>query len=157
LVDSAHFETAGIAGDLLAQWPDGRVKLFVMWKALACRRQYPVVFREGEFIPLDVAGERSRHVVAFLRRHGEEQAIMVIPRWVTNIPYDADTTLAGKFWKGTHLQLPPETPDFWRNVFTAKTTESVHGGGNPFLAAGDLFADFPVALLVPNGISTADT
>jgi hypothetical protein len=33
----------------------------------------------------------------------------------------------------------------------------VHGGGNPFLAAGDLFADFPVALLVPNGTSTADT
>jgi len=157
LVDSAHFETAGIAGDLLAQWPDGRVKLFVMWKALACRRQYPVLFREGEFIPLDIAGDRSRHVVAFLRRHGEEQAIMVIPRWVTNIPYDADTTLAGKFWKGTHLQLPPETPDFWRNVFTAKTTESRHGGGNPVLAAGDLFADFPVALLVPNGTSTADT
>ena len=155
LVDGAHFETARIAGDLLAQWPDGRVKLFVIWKALGCRREHPALFREGEFIPLKAVGERSLHVVSFLRRRGEEQVVIVLPRWVANIPYSADTTLAGEFWQGTHLQLPPETPNSWRNVFTAKTTESRPGGGNPFLTVRDLFADFPVALLVPNETSTA--
>src|SRR5579864_9614943 len=155
LVDGAHFETAGIAGDLLGQWPDGRVKLFVIWKALGCRREHPALFREGEFIPLKAVGERSLHVVSFLRRRGEEQVVIVLPRWVANIPYSADTTLAGEFWQGTHLQLPPETPNSWRNVFTAKTTESRPGGGNPFLTVRDLFADFPVALLVPNETSTA--
>ena len=155
LVDGAHFETAGIAGDLLAQWPDGRVKLFMIWKALGCRRQYPELFREGEFAPLEVAGERSHHVVSFLRRLGDEQAILVIPRWVANIPNSGDKTAAGKFWKGTNLQLPPETPNSWRNVFTAKTTESRPGGGKPLIPVGELFADFPVALLVPHETSTA--
>lgn len=154
LLDGAHFETAGIAGDLLAQWPDGRVKLFMIWKALGCRRQYPLLFREGEFAPLEVAGEGSHHVVSFLRRLGEEQAIIAIPRWVANIPNSGDKTAAGKFWKGTNLQLPPETPNSWRNVFTAKASESRPGGGKPLISVGELFADFPVALLVPNETST---
>jgi (1->4)-alpha-D-glucan 1-alpha-D-glucosylmutase len=154
LVDSAHFETAGIASDLLKQWPDGRVKLFMIWKALGYRRQHPALFREGDLIPLEVVGDRSRHVISFLRRHDEERAVIVIPRWVANIPCCADPDLAGKYWNDSNLHLPPATPNCWRNVFTAKITESRVGGGNPLIAVSDLFKDFPVALLVPNETST---
>jgi (1->4)-alpha-D-glucan 1-alpha-D-glucosylmutase len=155
LVDSAHFETAGIASELLTQWPDGRVKLYMIWKALGCRRQHPALFREGEFIPLEVAGDRSHHIISFLRRHGKEQAVIVIPRWMANIPNSVDTTLAGRFWRGTNLRLPPGTSNTWRNVFTAKNIDCKLDGSNPFIEVGDLFGDFPVALLVPNETSTA--
>ncbi len=157
LMDIAHFEAVGIAKELLTQWPDGRVKLFMIWKALGCRRQHPALFREGEFIPLEVAGDRSHHIASFLRRHGKEQAVIVMPRWLANIPHSADTALDGGFWKGTNLQLSPSTPNSWRNVFTEKITESRLDGGNPFVAVGDLLTDFPVALLVPDETSTAGT
>jgi (1->4)-alpha-D-glucan 1-alpha-D-glucosylmutase len=145
----------GISNELLTQWPDGRVKLYMIWKALCCRRQHPALFREGEFIPLEVAGDQSHHILAFLRRHEKEQALIVIPRWVANIPNREDTTLAGKFWRGTNLRLPPATLNSWRNVFTAKACESRLEDNHPFLAVSDLLADFPVALLVPNETSTA--
>jgi (1->4)-alpha-D-glucan 1-alpha-D-glucosylmutase len=147
-VDSAYFGTAAIASDLLTKWPDGRVKQFMIWKALGCRREHPALFREGEFIPLEAVGDRSNHVVSFLRRRGKEYAVAVIPRWVANISPRADTALDRGSWKGTDLQLPPATPNSWRNVFTAKTVESRLDCGNPVIPVGDLFMDFPVTLLI---------
>jgi len=155
LAGSADVEAAGIAGNLLTQWPDGRIKLYIIWKALGYRRQHPALFRKGEFIPLAADGDRSHHIVSFIRRHGKEQAVIVIPRWVANIPNSVDTTLAGGYWRGTNLRLPPATSNSWRNVFTAKTCDSRLEGSNPFIAVGDLFADFPIALLVPNETTTA--
>ena len=157
LADSAHVETAGIASELLTQWPDGRVKLYMIWKALGCRRQHAALFREGEFIPLEAVGDQSHHIISFLRRHEKEQAVIVNPRWVANVPNRVGTTLARRFWRGTNLRLPRETSNSWRNVFTTKPCDSRLEGSNRFIAAGDLFADFPVALLVPSETSTAGT
>jgi (1->4)-alpha-D-glucan 1-alpha-D-glucosylmutase len=153
LLNSAHFDTSGVVRDLLTKWPDGRIKLYIIWKALGCRRRHPALFREGEFIPLETAGEQSVHILAFLRRHGEEQAAIIIPKWVAKIPKSVETTELGTFWSGTNIKLPASSPNSWRNVFTAKTTETRLGDGNPCIAVSDLFQDFPFALLVPNEMS----
>jgi (1->4)-alpha-D-glucan 1-alpha-D-glucosylmutase len=155
LVDCAHVDKRGIANELLAHWPDGRIKLFMIWKALCCRRQHPALFREGEFIPLEVVGEQFHRVIAFLRRHGKELALLVIPRWVAKIPNSVDTTVVENFWRGTNLRLPPATPNSWRNVFSAKACDCRTEENNSFLPVGDLLADFPVALLVPSETSRA--
>ena len=153
LSDNARFDPSELVRDLLTNWPDGRIKLYIIWKALGCRRLHPALFREGEFIPLETAGEQSPHILAFLRRHREEQAAIIVPRWVANIPKSVETTDVGTFWSGTNIKLPVSSPNSWRNVFTAKTTETRPGDGDPRIAASDLFQDFPVALLVPNGMS----
>ena len=132
LVDRAHDDAAGIVSELLTHWPDGRIKLYVIWKALGCRRQHPALFRDGEFLPLEAVGDRSHHIISFLRRRGEEQAIIVIPRWVAKIPNSTDQPMALEFWRGTNLQLPLESPAAWRNVFTAKTFDTKLDGGNRF-------------------------
>jgi (1->4)-alpha-D-glucan 1-alpha-D-glucosylmutase len=108
LLDSPDFDPAGIASDLLTKWPDGRIKLYAIWKALGCRRRHSALFREGEFIPLETAGEQSSHVLAFLRRRGEEQVVTILPRWVANIPKSVQTAELGNFWRGTILKLPPD-------------------------------------------------
>ncbi len=150
LLDSAHGDAFEVADRLMAEWIDGRIKLYMIWKALCCRRQQPALFREGEFIPLEAVGDQSHHTLAFLRRHGEEHAIIIVPRWATNIPKGTETTELGTFWGGTNLKLPASSPKSWRNVFTAKTTETGSGNGSPCIAVRDLFQDFPVALLIPN-------
>jgi (1->4)-alpha-D-glucan 1-alpha-D-glucosylmutase len=140
----------GIAGELLSRWPDGHIKLYAIWKSLRCRRQHPELFREGEFLPLEAAGEQSHHLMAFVRRRAEEIAIVVIPKWVANIPMDGDKIAHQEFWKGTNLRIPTDSPASWRNIFTCKNLTAKSDTEGQFLAPGELLEDFPVALLIPS-------
>ncbi|MGZ3418699.1 MAG: malto-oligosyltrehalose synthase [Polyangiales bacterium] len=64
---------------------DPRLKMFVTHRALAVRRAAPELFREGEYVPLDIVGPRARNVVTFARLHGSRVAIVVAPRLVAGI------------------------------------------------------------------------
>jgi (1->4)-alpha-D-glucan 1-alpha-D-glucosylmutase len=153
LKDLTSGETAGsraIAGELLAAWPDGRVKLYVMWKALGCRRSFSSLFRDGEFLPLEVVGKRSQHIISFLRRKGKDQIMAVIPRWAMDIPRDSGESPQLEFWKGTNLRLPLESPGSWRNIFTNCVTQAKGEEGKKALFVGQLLKGFPVALLAPS-------
>jgi (1->4)-alpha-D-glucan 1-alpha-D-glucosylmutase len=148
LVARPRFDPVCNVREIWKHWLDGRIKQFTIWKALCCRRQYAELFREGEFVPVEVAGGRSRHLISFLRRRGSEQALIAIPRWIANHLDGGDRTLPEGFWMETSLQLPPGSALSWRNVFTGKTIKSASGEGNSYLLAGEVFARFPVALLV---------
>jgi (1->4)-alpha-D-glucan 1-alpha-D-glucosylmutase len=151
-LDHADGDTAGMTRELMAHWADGRVKLYLIWKALGCRREQPRVFREGGFLPLEVIGDRSQHVISFLRRQDRDQVLVVIPRWVVNIPKGIDEPGHQGFWSGTHITLPPASPLWWRDVFTARTTEATldAGSGSIAISVGDVLKEFPVALLTAN-------
>jgi (1->4)-alpha-D-glucan 1-alpha-D-glucosylmutase len=132
-----------IAADVSSNWQDGRIKLFMIWRALGCRRVESDLFRSGEFVPLEVAGERSEHVIAFLRRHEGRQALVVIPRWVVNWSRNENDSL----WKGTRLKLPMDSPGSWRSVFTERNLENSEESGQRVLAVDAVLKDFPVGLL----------
>ena len=50
---------AGLLEELVAEWPDGRLKLYVLSRALRWRRAEGALFSQGEFVHLEVAGRRS--------------------------------------------------------------------------------------------------
>jgi (1->4)-alpha-D-glucan 1-alpha-D-glucosylmutase len=52
---------------LAASWRDARVKLALMRTLLSLRQQWPAVFTNGTYQPLDVSGPDSNAVVAFAR------------------------------------------------------------------------------------------
>ncbi|HEY2091927.1 MAG TPA: malto-oligosyltrehalose synthase [Thermoanaerobaculia bacterium] len=79
--------------ELLRRWPDGRIKLYVTWKALHLRKQ----FAREDYRPL-----RGERVCAFQR--GDDVAVAV-PRF----------TVSGK----SSLELSGR----WRNVFTDQVFE----------------------------------
>jgi (1->4)-alpha-D-glucan 1-alpha-D-glucosylmutase len=149
IADGAHADNPAMASDLLEHWLDGRIKLYVIWKALGCRRERPTLFRKGEFLPVEVIGDRSEHVISFLRQYEEEQILVVVPRWVVNLT-NLDTLVLHEFLGGTKLKLPLASPHSWRNVFTARTIEAKPEGGNQIISAGELLNNFPVALLTAN-------
>ena len=149
LLETATIESSEIFSELQTQWPDGRIKLFTIWKALGCRRSHPELFREGDFIPLPAAGEKSEHIISFLRRRGEEQAIVAIPRWIGGLRDCKNAAACETFWKDTTLQVPPTHAKPWRNVFTGRTIGNGDSTHESAVMATELFADFPVALLVP--------
>jgi (1->4)-alpha-D-glucan 1-alpha-D-glucosylmutase len=112
-----------------AAWAEGDTglpKLLVVRRALALRAERPAVFAEGDYVPIAVAGENSRHALAFSR--GGEVAV-VVPRL---------TLLLGADWAETTCELAPGR---WVDRFTGSEFE---GGPVP---VADLLSGFPVALL----------
>ncbi len=120
-------KTANVAS-LLRRWFDGRVKMFVTWKALECRGRHAELFRDGSYTPLQ-AGE---HAVAFLR--GDAIAV-VVPRLMARRVKPGVLPLGEAVWGDAALELSGS----WRNVFTDEVIEDG--------SLAKVFATFPVAIL----------
>ena len=123
--------------DLAREWQDGREKLFVVRRLLDLRRRHPQLFAEGDYQPLEAEGERSNHLCAFSRNHLGKAVVAAVPRLV----YQLFADHAGTAWGATEIRLPPGRE--WRDVFTGREFED-----QDRVWASDLFADFPVCVLI---------
>ncbi len=129
----AHDLGSLIAG-LVENWQDGRIKLYVTYKALNFRRAHRDLFLGGDYIGF----HDPLHACAFVRHRGEEWALVAVPRFA----YRPGGGLVNPgAWGEEALTLPEGAPTRWRNVFTGEDTAS--------LRLRDLFGRFPVALLEP--------
>ena len=85
------------AAEILNRHAEGLPKLFLLQRVLSARRRYPEVFGpKGDYQPLAAMGERSGHLVAFMRGG---QAMTLAPRLVVRLGGD---------WKNTVIELPQE-------------------------------------------------
>jgi (1->4)-alpha-D-glucan 1-alpha-D-glucosylmutase len=140
--------TAPLIGELLSTKEDGRVKLYLIHKALKVRRENPLLFREGDYVPLDTAGPFKDHVVAFGRCREGKWAVTVAPRFFLALAGEGNQPLGVETWKDTALLLPEQAPQRWKNALTG---EPVIGGGR--LSVAEIFGVFPAALLTGEGSS----
>jgi (1->4)-alpha-D-glucan 1-alpha-D-glucosylmutase len=176
LTQQAEIDLPGLARDLLDRWPDERLKMFVTWRTLAARGAHAELFRDGQYVPLEVEGPRSDNVCAFARQHNGRWLIAVTPRLCLEAV--RQPVLAGAvqqqqegfaeqdfpsshaaarwteeggyadWWRDTSLRLPAGAPAQWRHVMTGETIELPgDGDGALRLAVESLFARFPVAML----------
>ncbi|RMD71099.1 MAG: malto-oligosyltrehalose synthase, partial [Gammaproteobacteria bacterium] len=122
---------------LLGNLEDGRIKLFVIWKTLSLRAQDPLLFQEGDYLPLHAEGAKADHLCAFARRRGDRWCIAAVPRWTARLLGREDLPL-GEVWEDTALILPE--PLRIEHAFTGEVLEGDR------LKARELFARFPVAL-----------
>jgi (1->4)-alpha-D-glucan 1-alpha-D-glucosylmutase len=139
-----------LAQDLVAAKADGRIKLYVTWRSLRCRRESPGLFSAGEYIPLAASGSQAAHLFAFARRAGEACAIVAVPRLPARLaPNPGQPPLGEPAWQETRLLLPEVDPSRrWCNVFAGQRLAPTEGAGRLALPAAEVFAHFPVALLV---------
>jgi (1->4)-alpha-D-glucan 1-alpha-D-glucosylmutase len=117
---------------------------------LCCRRDHPGLFTLGEYVPADALGERQENVCAFIRRQNTDCAIAVAPRLVTRLMAGAgDLSLGPNVWLDTVLLLPGISPgQCFRNIFTGEVLTTTTQQGQGCLRLADVFAHFPVALLL---------
>jgi (1->4)-alpha-D-glucan 1-alpha-D-glucosylmutase len=141
--------TEKLARELVEEWEDGRIKLYLTHRALALRAALPELFRDGEYLPLLSAGERVGHVVAYARRGAGAAVVVAVPRLVATLTRERDFALPGaELWRGTWVEGTAEVLEGrWRNVFTGEVVEAAPRGAGAGLPADSLFARFPVALL----------
>jgi (1->4)-alpha-D-glucan 1-alpha-D-glucosylmutase len=132
--------------ELLECWTDGRIKLWTTQRALLTRCQSGELFRQGEYLPLEVAGERAAHVVAFARQFGQQVAIAAVPRFSFTMLNGEPRLARAEEWGATRLELSPELePGEFYNVLTGESVALREEGGP---LCRELFASFPVALLL---------
>ncbi|MCD5412281.1 MAG: malto-oligosyltrehalose synthase [Thermodesulfovibrionales bacterium] len=136
--------------ELMAEKEDGRIKLYLIYKALNFRRNNTELFEKGEYIPLEAAGERSHNVCAFARSAGRRNTIIVVvPRFLTELIFELNSlSLNRRVWKDFFIIAPPaETEARYLNIFTGEVARTVNHDGAAALEVSEIFANSPVALL----------
>jgi (1->4)-alpha-D-glucan 1-alpha-D-glucosylmutase len=129
--------------DLVANWQDGRIKMYLIWKALSFRRSHADLFHEAEFVPLQTAGCHAANVIAFLRKGPRGSVLVAIPRWLSQIRRNNQ-----QFdWCDTRLILPAGAAMEWTNMLADDPLAAYDRGGEACVSMNDLFRDFPVAFL----------
>ncbi|MBA3834172.1 MAG: malto-oligosyltrehalose synthase, partial [Chthoniobacterales bacterium] len=143
-VDYAHRRDmlAALSGatpeDLLGNWSDGRIKLFLIHRLLSFRRDNAELFRSGGYRPLGLAGGLADCCIAFAREHEAQAVVVLAPRLSSRVGFPA----IGDVWGDTAVQLP----DGWKAGHDLFTGEP-RGAENSTLRLSQALAHFPFAAL----------
>lgn len=132
-----------LISELFATKEDGRVKLFLIYRALKARKEKLEVFQKGAYVTIS-AGERFKeHIVAFARKSGDSWAIVITPRLLTHLVKEGEPPIGRQVWDNTHIVLPENAPTSWKDAITDQPIR-----GDTTLPIGEVLSYFPVALLM---------
>ena len=137
----AMLEIPPSLGELLHHWEDGRIKLYVTYKALELRGRYPGLFSHGSYQGLELQGPSSDHVLAFARHLDTAWCLVVVPRHYAQL---TDAQSDPNLWHDTSLVLPKGAPSIWKEVLSGQTLNEVAGK----LSVSTVFSQFPGAVLI---------
>ncbi len=142
-------ELRDFASRLAISNDEGRAKIYTIYRTLNFRREHANLFAEGDYLPLQATGFRSRNVFAFSRSFGTERLIVVVPRLVVGLTEGIQKPLLGtEVWQDTWLTLPVDSPPYrYRNVFTGEAFSVAERDTETGILVGSTLAYFPVALL----------
>jgi (1->4)-alpha-D-glucan 1-alpha-D-glucosylmutase len=138
--------------EMLGNWEDGQVKLYLTYKVLSARKNYTPVFLDGEYIPFKAEGQLNEHVFAFARRLGNDWIIAAAPRLAVGLCESGAFPLGEACWGDCSLSLPANAPANWHNLLTGESLE-IHSSaaGDILLRLSEVFSQFPVVLLAGRG------
>jgi (1->4)-alpha-D-glucan 1-alpha-D-glucosylmutase len=134
-----------LCSELLNNYQDGRIKMWTTMQALRLRRDRRDLFHPGLYRPLLATGAKQHHLVAFAREHNNHVAIVAVPRLSYTLAGGAIRAPLAGLWENTELPAPPRCTEFVENVFTG---EKIRVTSQRTLLCSEVFAHFPVALLV---------
>jgi len=142
-------DAGSLARELVEGWVDGRIKLYIVHRALSCRRSAPDLFRLGEYLPLAAVGRHAAHVCAFARHDAARSVIAVVPRLTARLTGNgARLPLGPSVWADTHVLVPERiAAGVYVDAFSSAEHRSAPPGAVAALSVADLLAHFPVALL----------
>jgi len=130
---------------LLQDWRNGRIKQALISQVLERRQQYPELFSQGRYLPLQVQGRHAAQVLAFARIGDAARAIVIVPRLACGLLGDTAVPLiAPQHWEDTRLLLPfALSPAHCSGLFAS----SVVTASKELLLSAAL-KEFPVNLLI---------
>jgi (1->4)-alpha-D-glucan 1-alpha-D-glucosylmutase len=136
-------QDAALSDGLAAQWPDGRLKQFLIKRVLGLRKEMPALFSEGIYQPLETAGPMAAHVVAFARLRQDSAAIVAFCRYAARF-MAADDQRALPFLQctNTEIHVPAECCGIYSDALAGRTLSLP-----PTVKASVILDVLPVAIL----------
>ena len=136
------------AAKLLNTPGDGRLKLYMIWKTLCLRKEYPELFRMGDYVPLEVRGAKANHAVAFIRKFENTSLLVVVPRLISGLLNGSDRPPVGpEVWNDALIELPACVCDrAYYNVFTGEALVAQKTETGSAVYVSNALATFPLAL-----------
>jgi len=119
--------------ELAANPLQDEMKLFVTCKGLEFRKANRDLFARGEYLPLRISGACAANVCVFARHLDDRWALVVAPRWMSQV----------SDWADTQVELPQGSPTGWCDVLTGLIPADFR--------IANLLREFPVALLSSSG------
>jgi (1->4)-alpha-D-glucan 1-alpha-D-glucosylmutase len=92
--------------ELLQNWPDGRIKVFLTQRALRFRNEQVELFRSGNYLPLRTIGACADSCLCFARQLDQGSIIVIVPRLSSRIGFPP----IGEHWRDTVVELPENLP-----------------------------------------------
>jgi len=139
-------DPAELCRNMLANYEDGRIKMWVTVRGLEFRREHPELLRTGSYVPLETS-PGTQHVCAFARvlEHEDytQTVVVVVPRFPYTLMGGAPQPSIGDVWQNVALILPPGAPLEFENIFTGERVQAKDGA----LLCRDTFSSFPVCVL----------
>jgi (1->4)-alpha-D-glucan 1-alpha-D-glucosylmutase len=126
--------------DLLASWPDGRIKMFLTQRMLRFRRDNAELFLRGSYVPLRTMGTHAGSCVAFAREHENRWIVVLVPRLTARVGFPP----IGEHWQDTAVELPQKAGSGTgaRDLFTERELRIENGA----LRLADALAVLPFAV-----------
>ena len=128
--------------ELLQQWPDGRIKLFLTQRLLRFRREHRALFQHGNYLPLKSSGAFAESCVAFAREHEGKWIAVIVPRLSSRVGFPP----IGEKWQDTAVELPASlSQEGMRDLFSGRELREENGA----LKLSDAMAVLPFAVYAP--------
>jgi len=138
-------EISRLCAEMLRNWSDGRLKLWVTRCALQARREHRELFELGNYVPLKVVGAGERNVVAYARTHGQQMAVVATPRFAYSLVGGEERIPIAEAWGATEIVLPSTAPGPpMKNLLSGEILPA----GQQTLLCREVFASFPLGLLL---------
>jgi (1->4)-alpha-D-glucan 1-alpha-D-glucosylmutase len=131
--------------DLLAHRRDGRIKMFVLQRAMAARAAHRSCVGSGSgYLPLTVLGQLADHVVGFARvaSNGSDALLVVAPRLPGAVMGDQTDPPLAEAWHDTALKIPSFLHGQYRDIFSSGA-----GDVGDTLSVAEVLGSLPVAVL----------
>jgi len=106
------FDRPQFINSLLENMEDGCIKLFVVMQTLRFRHQHAALFKNGEYLKINVHGTGADRLLAFARQDQNNFAVIVVPR------LNGFNTLLENVGTDTWLELPQKGPRHYQELFS---------------------------------------
>ena len=129
--------------ELLATKEDGRIKLFLIYRALKVRKHMTDFFQKAPYIPMEVEGRFKKHIFSFARKDRGRWVLTITPRLLSSLIKEDEYPLGIKVWDDTSVVLSEDFPLLWEDAITSQSIK-----GSKTLLMGEVLKHFPIALLI---------
>ncbi len=148
-IDAAPHALAELADELVACRTDGRIKLFLFRQLLNFRREYPDLFINGQYLPVEPTGSRREHVCAYCRKSADAAVLVVAPRLVAGlVGVSSQPPVGPHVWDDTKLLLPRGFAGRrFADLFTGEMLSADDDADSPTLPVAAALSKLPFAAL----------